>query len=103
MTHDQNEDAEFASLLRVYAAPVADAGFTVSTLDRIESRSDLRMPVLIGAACIGGAIALSQMPSLLTLASHFTVPVVQPYVLTTLGLLGFVAWAALDKAWSDAV
>jgi hypothetical protein len=103
MSHDQNEDVEFAALLQGYAAPIADGGFTVSTLARLEARAKLRQPILIGAACIGGAIALSQMPSLLTLVDTFVVPEVQPFILTAVGLFGFVGWAALDRGWADAV
>lgn len=97
------EDTRFQALLQDYAAPVADNGFTAATLTRINSRSHLRKPILVAATLIGGLIAISQTPSLLQAMEAFALPEVQPLILTTLGLLGFVGWAALDRGWSDAV
>lgn len=98
---------DFETLLRDYAAPVADNGFTDAVMDRV-SPTRYRLPVLAGAAFIGGAFALLQLPELIESfykldLFQFDIPAVQPLVLTALGILGFIAWAALDRGWTDAV
>lgn len=96
-------DNAFESLLQSYAEPVADNGFSAATLDQIKARTLLRKRVLIGATLVGGGIAASQTPSLWITLESVTIPEGHPLILTALGLLGFVAWAALDREWNDAV
>ena len=101
------EDFEFETLLRTYAEPVEDNGFTQAVLQRV-APSPLRRPIILGAALLGGALALSQVPSLYDLMSSFDLPAFEipnytPMAIMTIGLLGFVGWAALDRGWSDAV
>jgi hypothetical protein len=98
-----SDDLDIQNVLRSYAAPIADNGFTAATLNRAENSQSLRLPVLIAASLVGGVIALSQVPNLLDLLSHVTIPDASPVVITALGLLGFVGWAALDRGWSDTV
>lgn len=98
-----SEDLGIQNALRNYAAPVADNGFTAATLARAEHSKSLRVPVLAGAAVIGGGFALSQMPNLLDLLTQMNIPSASPFVLTALGVFGFVAWAALDRGWSETV
>jgi len=98
---------DFETLLRDYAAPVADNGFTDSVMDRV-SPTRYRVPILAGAAFLGGALALFQLPGLIENfykldLFQFDMPTVQPLALTALGILGFIAWAALDRGWTDAV
>jgi len=102
-----SEQQEFEALLRGYARPVADNGFTAATLNRIHSSSyKLRVPIITAAALIGGSIALSQVPMLVQFLNDLPLPnapSVQPLFLTILIGFAFVAWAALDKGWSDTV
>lgn len=97
------DDFDIQDALRTYAAPVADDGFTAATLAKVEKSSSRRMIILTSAGVCGGLLALSQMSSLWNSLSEFDIPTVSPLVLTALGLFSFVAWAALDGAWSDAV
>lgn len=103
MTKRDIDDQDFASLLRDYAAPVADNGFTAATLTKIDAQSKLRTAVLFGASILGGVVALSQMPSVMDMMNSYQLPNMNPLTLTLCGLLGFVAWAALDRGWSDVV
>jgi len=98
-----SDDFDIQNVLRDYAAPVADNGFTAATLARADTSQSARLPILLAAGLIGGGLALSQMPSLFSLLSHLEVPAASPFVITALGVLGFVGWAALDKGWSDTV
>ena len=98
-----SDDLDIQNALRAYAAPVPDNGFTAATLARAERSHSVRLPVLFGAGLIGGATALSQMPSLWGLINQINIPAMSPIALTAFGLLGFVAWAALDRGWSDTV
>lgn len=97
------DDLDIQDLLRGYAAPVPDNGFTAATLARAEKSLAPRLRVLIAAGFIGGAIALSQTPSLWEFLTQMNVPTASPVALTALGGLGFVVWAALDRGWSNAV
>ena len=98
-----SEDVDIQNLLRGYAAAVPDNGFTDAVLARATSAKHLRLPILATAGGFGGLIALSQMPSLWSLLTQLDIPTTSPLAFTVLGILGFVAWAALDKGWSDAV
>jgi len=106
-----NENSEFQALLHDYAAPVPDNGFTATTMEKLEAKTKFRTPVLIGAALIGGLIAASQMPILWQFVDGIDIsqrnipgfPTIQPMVLAGLVAFGFVAWAGLDKGWSDTV
>jgi len=106
-----NENSEFQALLHDYAAPVPDNGFSAATLGRLEAKTKFRTPILIGAALIGGLIAASQMPILWQFIDGINmpqptlpdIPTVRPMVLASFVAFGFVAWAALDKGWSDTV
>ena len=98
-----SEDVDIQNLLRGYAAAVPDNGFIDAVLARATSAKRLRLPILATAGGFGGLIALSQMPSLWDLLTQLDIPTTSPLAFTVLGILGFVAWAALDKGWSDAV
>jgi len=98
-----SEQPEFKNLLEIYAAPVADNGFTAAALARIDARAKWRLPTLITAGIIGGILAASQIPSLWKILSGIEIPAVSPLALTAFGVFGFVVWAALDRGWSDTV
>ena len=98
-----SEELDIQNLLRDYAAAVPDNGFTEAVLARATSAKRLRLPILTTAGGFGGLIALSQMPCLWSLLTQLDIPTTSPLAFTVLGILGFVAWAALDKGWSDAV
>ena len=98
-----SDEFDIQNALQAYAPPVADNGFTMAALKQADRRQALRLPILTGAATIGGAVMLSQIPTLWALMSQIDIPSVSPLAITALGVLGFVAWAALDKGWSDAV
>ena len=97
------EDIEFENMLRAYAAPVADNGFSAAAIERAQQQAKWRVPILATASSLGAMAALSQVPALWTLLAGLTLPVTSPFVITSLGVLGFVGWAALDRGWSDAV
>jgi len=97
------EDFDIQKALRNYAAPIADNGFTAATLARAERSMSVRLPVLAAASVIGASFALSQIPSVWSLLAQTEMPVASPFAFTAIGVLGFVAWAALDRGWSDAV
>ena len=101
------DEPDFETALRDYAEPVADDGFTRSVMVRV-SPSRYRLPVLLGATVIGGVAALIQLPGLIESfykidVFQFDLPTVQPLTLTALGILGFIAWAALDRGWTEVV
>ena len=98
-----SDDVDIQNALRNYAAPVADNGFIAATLARAETSRSVRLPVLIGASCIGGAIALSQISSLWGVLAEIEFPMASPLAFTAIGVLSFVGWAALDRGWSDTV
>lgn len=98
-----SDDFDIQNALRDYAAPVPDNGFTAATLARAQTSQSARIPILLAAGLFGGALALSQMPSLWGLFTEIDVPTTSPLALTLLGVLGFVGWAALDRGWSDTV
>ena len=98
-----SEDLDIQNILRDYAAPVTDNGFTAATLARAEKSKSPRLLVLAAANVIGGLLALSQMPSLWVLLTQVDIPATSPVAMTALGVLGFVGWAALDRGWSDTV
>lgn len=98
-----NEAIDIQNLLKDYARPLADNGFTACTLKHIQTRQKHRRVILCSAATLGAFIALSQFPSLWNIIVNLNLPTATPMTLTTVSLLGFVAWAALDKGWSDAV
>ena len=98
-----SEELDIQNLLRDYAAAVPDNGFTEAVLARAKSPKRFRLPILAMAGGLGGLIALSQMPSLWDLLTQLNIPTTSPLAFTVLGVLGFVAWAALDKGWGDAV
>lgn len=104
MSHTLNsDDLDIQNLLRDYAAPTPDNGFTAATMARAKNSKSPRVLVLTAASCIGGGLALSQMPSLWALLTQMDIPATSPLALTALGVLGFVGWAALDRGWSDTV
>lgn len=98
-----SDDLDIQNLLRDYAAPTPDNGFTAATLARAKNSKSPRVLVLTAATCIGGLLALSQMPSLLALLTQIDIPTTSPLAFTAIGVLGFVGWASLDRGWSDAV
>ena len=104
------DDLDIQNALRAYAPPVPDNGFTAATLARAEKSKSLRLSILGTAGFIGGALALSQMPSLWKLINQFSLPInpadihiTSPYTIMAIGVLGFVVWAVLDRGWSDTV
>lgn len=97
------EDIEFQNMLRTYAAPVADNGFTAATLAQANSRVKWRIPILASAALLGAIAAVSQMPTVWTMLAAVEIPATTPFAMTAFGVLGFVGWAALDRGWSDTV
>jgi len=100
-----SDDLEFQDILRSYAAPVADNGFTAATLMRVKDQEKMkwRLPILAAACVIGGGIAASQLPWLWGAVAEIKTPMLTPTSLTALGVLGYVVWAALDRGWSDTV
>ena len=98
-----SDNFDIQNALYAYAAPTADNGFTAATLARAKHSKSPRVLVLTAASCIGGLLALSQMPSLWALLTQIDIPTTSPLAFTALGVLGFVGWAALDRGWSDTV
>lgn len=98
-----SEDIDIQNLLRDYAPPTPDNGFTAATLSRAQTPKRYRLPILMTAGGVGGLIAFNQMPLLWGLLTQINIPTTSPLALTLVGVLSFVAWAALDKGWSDAV
>jgi len=98
-----SEELDIQNLLRDYAAAVPDNGFTEAVLARAASPKRLRLPILAMAGGLGGLITLSQASSLWVLLTQINIPTISPLAFTVLGVFGFVAWAALDKGWGDAV
>lgn len=98
---------DFKTLLGDYAEPVADNGFSDAVMKRV-SPTRYRIPVLAGAAGLGGVIALPHLPELIEIFYNseivqFDIAALNPLALTALGVLGFITWAALDRGWGDAV
>ena len=98
-----SEQTEFENLLRAYAAPIADNGFTEATLAREKAQAKWRLPILLSAGLIGGILAMIQMPALWQMLSALEIPPISFLVRTALGVFGLVGWGALDRGWSDTV
>ena len=109
-------DTRFTELLSEYAAPIADDGFSEAVLKAaaIEARRIKRMrrAAIYGGSFVGGIIAASQIPMLVSMVSKVNVripaipevaslPVPQWSAIGGLVLLGFVLWAVLDRQVSD--
>lgn len=115
MMMQQPDDNLFKDMLAEYAAPVADDGFTQSLLGNIEAETKrverIRRVSIYGSCFVGGVIAASQFPALITMAAKVklaspvipdtgSIPLSQ-WSLAGLILFGFVLWAALDRKASD--
>lgn len=109
------DDKLFKDLLSDYAAPVAEDGFSDSVLKTIEAETRkverIRRFSICGASFVGGVIAASQFPALITLAAKIKVTVpsmldanalpLSYWSLAGIILLGFVLWAVIDRKASD--
>ncbi len=111
----QAEDNLFQDMLADYAAPASDDGFTDALMQKIQAETArterLRKFLIFGACFIGGVIAATQIPALMTLLgtvnmalpdvpSPAPLPVSQ-WIVPSAVLLGFVLWAALDRKASE--
>jgi len=115
MMMTQPDDNVFQDVLSDYAAPVADDGFTQSIMRGIDAESqrtqNLRRGLIYGACFVGGMIAATQLPGLMTLIGGLDValpPVpassplpISQWTFVGVTLLGFVLWAALDRKTSE--
>ncbi len=111
----QAEDNLFQDMLADYAAPASDDGFTDALMQKIETEAkrtaQLRKGLIYGACFVGGIIAATQIPALMTLLSTVDMalpdvpspaPLPAPqWIVPSAVLLGFVLWAALDRKASE--
>ena len=115
MKMQEPQDNLFTELLSDYAAPVRDDGFSdvVLKVAAAEARKieRVRRFSIYGASFIGGLIAASQIPMLVSMISKMNVVVpaipkasslpISQWSLLGFIVLGFVLWVALDKKASD--
>jgi len=109
------DDNLFKDMLSDYAAPVADDGFSLSVIEAIEAETRkverIRRFSIYGACFVGGVIAATQLPGLITMTAKIklaapsipdagSIPLSQ-WSWAGIILLGFVLWAALDRKASD--
>ncbi len=111
----QAEDNLFQDMLADYAAPASDDGFTDALMQRIETEArraaQLRKGLIYGACFIGGVIAATQIPALMTLLSTVDVALpdvpspaplpISQWIIPAAIFLSFVLWAALDRKASE--
>jgi len=109
------DDNLFQDLLSDYVAPVAEDGFSDAVLKSIDAEARkverIRRFSIYGACFVGGVIAASQFPALLSMTAKIKLaaPVLPDAGALPLSLwswagiilLGFVLWAALDRKASD--
>lgn len=109
------DDNLYQDLLSDYATPVEDDGFSMSVLKAAETATRkierIRRFSIYGACFVGGVIAASQFPALISMTAkmEFAAPAITDMGSILLSqwnwagiiLLGFVLWAALDRKASD--
>lgn len=86
MMHETPEDNMFTNLLGGYSAPIADNGFSANLLAEVQMQAQeavlekaqtsqrLKNYMVGGAAIVGGAVAVLQLPALWTYLKGLSVP-----------------------------
>jgi len=111
----QPEDNLFQDMLTDYTMPASDDGFTDILMQKIQAEKAraerLRKSLIYGACFIGGVIAATQLPALVTLLGGVDIVVpdvpspaplpMSQWAFPIAVLLGFVLWAALDRKASE--
>lgn len=97
----QHDDENYEALLSDYINPAEDDGFSDALITLVENR-DARLARLkfgfLGAGFfIGGAIAATQFPAVVTLLASQSFSEQPIWGLTAAVIFAFVVWATLDS------
>lgn len=109
------DDNLFQNMLAEYAAPIADDGFSQNVIASLEAAGKreerIRRVSIYGASFVGGLIAASQFPALLSIVAKVNIALpglpdggvmsLSQWSILGVVLLGFVLWAALDRKASE--
>ncbi len=98
------KDNAFEDMLKAYAAPVDDDGFTDALLGAIAARQKrlqrLKFLFLASGCFLGGVMAAAQFQSALMLMNTVSLPnfTIDPLWAVVAALIsGFIAWMTLDN------
>jgi len=86
MMVDDFENKQFTDLLKSYAEPVRDGGFSadvLANLPRVRSRHHLKRPLILAASVLGALFAVPQMLKLQSFIGTVSLPT---YDLPEIGL-----------------